>query len=186
MNLPKAAAAIMLFLVSCIMIQGAAAESENSVVWESVEVTTIGLELARDSLESGDMESAQAYSEFTANYFAKQVNDLRAATDSGAIDEIHISLLDISAMIGRSNALPEIDKTLELLHGLPYDDTALPDLVIVNLLTISDEQYQIGTLENMEPSYQIARHLIQRSAELFELTDFDERLTLEVKSFFSI
>lgn len=184
MSVTKVSAAFLIFFVSGIMVQGAAAQSDNDTVWTAVEVSTAGLELARDSLESGNAESARAYSDFTANYFAKQVNDLREATGSGSVDEIHITLLDISAKIGRSDALPDIERAMGLLRGLPHDAEALPDLVIVSLLSMSDEQYQIGTLEENEPAYQISRKLIQRSVDLFEYTNFDERLTLEVQSFF--
>lgn len=185
MEVTKISIIFFIFLTSGMVIHNAWADSNDDVIRTSIEVTTIGLELTKDSLVSGNTEDAKAYSSFTADYFGKQVQTLRTVTVSQSVDEIHILLLDILPKIGSgSDALSDIEKIQTLLNTIPYDDSSSPDLVIVNLLTLSDEQYQIGIMDGEETSYQLARKMIQRADSLFSYTNFDERLTLEVQSFF--
>lgn len=179
-----------IFIVSIIIFSGLAVydifgDLDTSIVGTSIEATTIGLELIKGSLASNNMEDAQEYAEFTADSFGKQVQQLREKTRSDAVDEIHITLLDVATKLpSNSDALPDIAKVEMLLVKLSYDETISPEFTIVNLLTLADEQYQKGTIDEKDTSYNIARSLIQRSDDLFAHTSFDERLTLEVESFF--
>ena len=178
---------VMFFIVMAtgMLAHDAFADSNNDAVMTSIEVTAIGLELTRNSLDSGNMEHAKKHSEFAADYFGKQVQALRTATGSAHIDEIHISLLDAAAKINSgTDATADVEKIQTLLRQIPYDQSALPDMVIVNLLAIADEKYQVGIMDDDEASYQLSRSLIQRADGLFAFTDFDQRLTLEVESFF--
>ena len=177
---------VMFFIVMAtgMLTHDAFADSNNDAVRTSVEVTAIGLELTRNSLDSGNIEYAKKHSEFAADYFGKQVQVLRTATGSAHIDEIHISLLDAAAKINSgSDATADVERIQTLLQQIPYDQSAMPDMVIVNLLAIADEKYQVGIMNDDEASYQLSRSLIQRADSLFAFTDFDQRLTLEVESF---
>ena len=177
---------VMFFIVMAtgMLTHDAFADSNNDAVRTSVEVTAIGLELTRNSLDSGNIEYAKKHSEFAADYFGKQVQVLRTATGSAHIDEVHISLLDAAAKINSgSNATADVERIQTLLQQIPYDQSAMPDMVIVNLLAIADEKYQVGIMNDDEASYQLSRSLIQRADSLFAFTDFDQRLTLEVESF---
>ena len=51
------------------------------------------------------------------------------------------------------------------------------------ILTIVDEQYQIANKDGEEYRYAISEKLLERVNVLFEKTDFDERLTLELHDF---
>lgn len=185
MEVMKVFVVFFVFLASGIAVHYAFGDSDNDVVRTSVEVTTIGLELTSDSLTSGNIEDAKKYSSFAADYFGKTVQSLRVATDPQSVDEIHISLLDVATKIDSgSDALPDVERIQALLQDIPYDESSLPNIVIVNLLTEADVQYQIGLIENEETSYHLSKSLIQRAHSLFAFTDFDERLTLEVESFF--
>ena len=185
MKVTKISVALIVFFASGMAISESLADSDNDTIRTTVEVTTISLELTKDNLISGNTEDAKKYSAFAANYFGKQVQPLRMASDSTHVDEVHITLLDIASNINSgSDALSDIDRVLALLQDVPYDEDLVPDFVIVNLLTISDEQYQIGVMDDEETSYQLAKHLNQRADSLFAFTQFDERLTLEVESFF--
>jgi high-affinity iron transporter len=51
------------------------------------------------------------------------------------------------------------------------------------ILTIVDEQYQIANKDGDEYRYEVSEKLLDRVNVLFEKTDFDERLTLEISDF---
>lgn len=186
MEVMKISVAFFVFAVSGMAVHESFGDSDDAAIRTSVEVTSIGLELARDSLVSGNHDDAKKYSVFTADYFGRQVQTLREATGSQKIDEIHILLLDVLAKSNSgSDALPDIEKTRALLHEIPYDGSSPVDPVIVNLLAISDEQYQAGITGDEETSYLLAGRLIQRAEGLFAQTSFDDRLSLEIESFFN-
>ena len=170
-------------LVSSISINSVNGDSDNTEIYTSLQVTSLGLELIQDSLNENNLVHAKKYSDFTANFFGKQLQTLRLSNPQ-MIDEIHISLLDLSTKITfDSEVFSEIESIRTLLHQLPNDNYS-PELVIVNLLTISDQQYQIAILQNEETSYNIARNMVQKSEILLKQTDFDDRLNLEIESFF--
>ena len=50
-------------------------------------------------------------------------------------------------------------------------------------MTIVDEQYQIANKDGDEYRYEVSEKLLDRVNVLFEETDFDERLTLEISDF---
>ncbi|MCY4491245.1 MAG: FTR1 family iron permease [Thaumarchaeota archaeon] len=163
-------------------------DSDDAVLGSTMEATTIALDLAKESLTPGGTGNSDVYLFFAAEHFGKQVQELRTIYDSTDadvdVDEIHITLLDLLT-ISDSDILPEIDKARMMLSQITYDESTAAEQVIVNLLTLSDEQYQTGILQDSDESIQIAKRLIQRSEVLFELTNFDERLTLEIQSFFN-
>ncbi len=160
------------------------AEPDTASIRTAIESTSLGLEQIRDSLKSNNLDDAKKHSTFSSEIFGKYVQTLRT-TEYEHVDEIHISLLDLNSKIDTdADILSEIDKIQNLLQEIPYDQS-LPDLVIVNLLSIADEKYQTGIQNNDEASYQYSIKLIQKAETLLPETNFDDRLDLEIKSFFN-
>ncbi|MCA9820138.1 MAG: iron permease, partial [Nitrosarchaeum sp.] len=48
---------------------------------------------------------------------------------------------------------------------------------------IVDEQYQASKTENNDSSYRLSKSIAQRSLELFEFTNYDQRLSQEIRAF---
>lgn len=158
------------------------AEPDPASIRTAVESASLGLDLTRDSLKSNNLDDAKKYSAFSSEIFGKYLQILRT-TEYEHVDEIHISLLDLNSKID-ADVLSEIDKIQNLLRQIPYEQS-LPDHVIVNLLSIADEKYQIGIQNNDEASYRYSLKLIQKAETLLPETDFDDRLDLEIESFFN-
>ena len=177
-------AVFLIFFVYVTCIGDLYAEPDTASIRTAIESTSLGLDQIRDSLQSNNLDDAKKYSTFSSEIFGKYVQTLRT-TEYEHIDEIHISLLDLNSKIDTdANVFSEIDKIQNLLQQIPYDQS-LPDNVIVNLLSIADEKYQIGIQNNDEASYQYSIKLIQKAETLLPETDFDDRLDLEIKSFFN-
>ncbi|MGD2106386.1 MAG: FTR1 family iron permease [Nitrosopumilaceae archaeon] len=172
----------LVLLVSFGTFNTAFGDSETAEIRTTIEITSVGLELTKNSLISNDIENAKKYSEFTSSFFGKNFQNLRAM-DQSNIDDIHISLLDLHSKIGSSETITEIERIQTLLHEIPYEQNST-DLLMVNLLTVADEQYQIGIQENEESSIQIAKKLIEKAETLIPQNKFDDRLKLEIESFF--
>ena len=148
----------------------------------SIEIVSLGLELTKHSINSDDFENAKKYSEFSSSFFSNNIQTFRM-TGSSNIDNIHISLLDMPTKIESTEIISEIERIQSLLSQIPFDQES-EDLLIVNYLSVADEQYQKAIQQNQESSYQIAKNLVIKSETLFLKTEFDERLSLEIKSFF--
>ncbi|MGD8707140.1 MAG: FTR1 family iron permease [Nitrosopumilaceae archaeon] len=172
----------LVLLVSFGTFNTAFGDSETAEIRTTIEITSVGLELTKNSLISNDIENAKKYSEFTSSFFGKNFQNLRAM-DQSNIDDIHISLLDLHSKIESSETITEIERIQTLLHEIPYEQNST-DLLMVNLLTVADEQYQIGIQENEESSIQIAKKLIEKAETLIPQNKFDDRLKLEIESFF--
>ncbi|AFS82971.1 iron permease FTR1 [Candidatus Nitrosopumilus sediminis] len=176
---------VFLVFVACITcIDDLYAEQDSASIRTAVDSTFLGLEQIRDSLKSNNLDDAKKYSTLSSEIFGKYVQILRT-TGYEHVDEIHISLLDLNSKIDTdTDVLFEIDKIQNLLLEVPYDQS-LPDYVIVNLLSIADEKYQTGIQNNDEISYQYSLKLIQKAETMLSETNFDDRLDLEIKSFFN-
>lgn len=158
-------------------------EVYNSDIRTSIEVTSIGLELTNDAIITNNLENAKKYSDFTSDFFGKQLQTFRT-TDAQRADEIHLLLLDIHTKLNSSSEISsEIKKTQNLLNDISYEKSSA-DITIVNILSIADEQYQIGIQQNEETSYQIAMNLIQRAENLLVETNSNDRQKIETESFF--
>lgn len=158
-------------------------EVHNSDIRTSIEVTSIGLELTNDAIITNNLENAKKYSDFTSDFFGKQLQTFRT-TDAQRADEIHLLLLDIHTKLNSSSEISsEIKKTQNLLNDISYEKSSA-DITIVNILSIADEQYQIGIQQNEETSYQIAMNLIQRAENLLVETNSNDRQKIETESFF--
>lgn len=175
--------AVLLILILSISLCPAFGESEGTSIRTTIEITLVGLELTDNAIISNDFENAKKYSDFTSKYFAKEIQSIRIS-DAQKADEIHILLLDMQPKINsESGDFYEIEKIKDLLHNIAFVDSST-DLVIVNILTIADEQYQIGIQENEKTSYQLSKSLIQKAESLFVETSFNDRQSLEIDSFF--
>lgn len=154
----------------------------------TIQITKVGLELIHSSIVTGEMNTAEKYSEFTSDFFGKQVQILRAV-DSQTSDEIHVMLLDLHANILSQGDVNQIKSEIETVNKL-LDKIQNPDVkkefVVSNMLSVADENYQTGIQENDEISYQIAKSLVYNSQNLFlsSPNNFDQRLRLELDSFF--
>lgn len=163
------------------------AQANNDTILLATEVTKIGLELTKISIENGNIQEAEKYSKFTSDFFGKQVQNVRSF-DASLADEIHISLLDIHAEITKSQnneILAKITTVQNLIEQVKIESSTIEN-IIANILLIADEKYQESIQNNDDASYQISKSLIERAQYLFEAnTNFDERLRLEIESFFA-
>ena len=177
--------AIVFFIVATgISIEKAFADSDDSKIQLSIEVVTLGLELTNNSLNSDDFDSAKKYSDFTSNFFGKNIQVLRKA-DSQKTDDIHLMLLDLHTKINsNTKASSEILQIQNMLKEIPIKQKSANNM-IVGILDIADEQYQIAIQENEDSSYQISKNLISKAHSLLDETEFDERQKLEIDSFFN-
>lgn len=151
-------------------------------------VVSISLDLTKTNMINGDSELAEKHSKFAADFFAKQVNTLRPIAPE-SIDEIHITLLDIHTGIisnpKHEEILTNIEKIQESFDSIKIDSIEQKS-VIVSLLSIVDEQYQLAMQKNDLASYQLANALTHSSEDIFKSqTNLDDRLHLEIKSFFN-
>ena len=94
---------IFFIIITAISIEKVFADSEDSKIRLSIEVSSIGLELTNNSLNSNDFENAKKYSDFTSDFFAKNIQILRKA-DAQKTDEIHLMLLDLHTRINSNVA----------------------------------------------------------------------------------
>lgn len=176
-----------IFLSGFIFANSFGSNHENSVIQTTIEITSVGLELTKSSILSGDAESAKKFSKFTSDYFGRQTQIMRT-TGSPAVDEVHILLLDIHTKINSgdaSEAISLIENTESLLRQIPVSDPKI-ESVIVSMLIIADEHYQNGIVNGDSVSYEISKMLVERSHLLFKTqTTLGDRLTLEVESFFA-
>ncbi|NIT99567.1 MAG: hypothetical protein GWN01_01065, partial [Nitrosopumilaceae archaeon] len=118
--------------------------NNNFVLATTIEVTNIGMELTKESLQKNDYDSAEKYSKFTNDFFGKKVNELRSV-DANLADKIHLSLLDIHADItSEKNNDPIISSINNIQDSLPVNDISkdAKDQMIVSLLSEADQQYQ--------------------------------------------
>ena len=163
-------------------------EQEHISAESTVQITKIGLELIQSSVVSGEVNSAEWYSEFTSGFFGKRVQGLRVI-DSTMSDEIHVMLLDIHANIlahKDSNQIIQNIETVNKLLAKMQNPDVKTEFVISNILSVADEYYQIAIQENDEASFQIAKSLMYYSKDQFNSSsnNFDQRLRLEIDSFF--
>ena len=175
-----------IIIVSVLSNSNSYAQLSNDETFSSIEVTKIGLELTKSSIEHGDMESAQKYSDFTTQFFGKNVQNVRLY-DANAADEIHISLLDIGTDLENSNSdvLTKITNLENLISKFQSNSDETRE-TIVSMLSIVDEQYQSSIVNNDNISYQISLSLIERSSNLFDTNaNLDESSKLELQSFFA-
>ncbi|MDX1596157.1 MAG: FTR1 family protein, partial [Nitrosopumilaceae archaeon] len=158
----------------------------NSPV-STIEITKTGLEISKSLLEQNDIDGAKYAAKFASEHFALDLINLREY-DSDLTDEIHIKLLDLYPSVKSDsidNSLETIDETISELddYEITEDNS---DLIVVDLLTVADEQYTIAITDENESAYLISKSLFQKSKQLFEENaDLTVMLDLEQQSFFN-
>lgn len=151
------------------------------------EVTGIGLGLIEERIGNGDFAGASYYSKFLTNFYGKQVNEVRQF-DTEFANELHIELLDLHSAISSNANRDQIINQIEQIKKLRESkdvESVNHDVVIINILTEADKQYQRAIQEENNHAYELSKTLSERAQALFESSsDIETRKGMEVKSFF--
>ena len=158
---------------------------QDSAVFTLV-ITGAGLDVGESFLQDGDVESARYAVEFASKNFASGLQDLRSH-DPGLTDQIHLELLDLPLALAEGaepDAAQSIGSVLSKIGGYGIQEDG-SDAIIVDLLTVADEQYVLADDGNA-PAYEIAKILFRESKRMFEHdADLEVMLDLEQQSFFN-
>ena len=162
------------------------AETTNmdTVVLSTSEILSVSLDVVEDNVKNGNFENAKELTKDNSELFSLQVLTLRES-NSEITDEVHILLLDMHNEIEPGNEKLVLENIATVKNLLKQYEINSPDYGMASamILTIVDEQYQIAIKDGDESRYQVAVKLLDRVIVLFENTDFDERLTLEISDF---
>ena len=162
------------------------AETTNmdTVVLSTTEILSVSLDVVEDEIKNGNFEAAKQLTKENSEFFSLQVLTLRES-NSEITDEIHILLLDMHNEIEAGNESLVSDNIATVKNLLKQYEINSPDYGMASamILTIVDEQYQIANKNGEEYRYEVSEKLLDRVIVLFEKTDFDERLTLEISDF---
>ena len=162
------------------------AETTNmdTVVLSTTEIISVSLDVVEDEIKNGNFEQAKEITKDNSEFFSLQVLTLRES-NSEITDEIHILLLDMYNQIEPGNESLVLNNIATIKNMLKQYEINTPDYGMASamILTIVDEQYQIANKDGEEYRYAISEKLLERVNVLFEKTDFDERLTLELHDF---
>ena len=162
------------------------AETTNmdTVVLSTTEILSVSLDVVEDEIKNGNFEEAKQLTKENSEFFSLQVLTLRES-NSEITDEIHILLLDMHNEIETGNESLVLDNIATIKNLLKQYEINSPDYGMASamILTIVDEQYQIANKNGEEYRYEVSEKLLDRVSVLFEKTDFDERLTLEISDF---
>ena len=162
------------------------AETTNmdTVVLSTTEILSISLDVVDDNVKSGNFDQAKQLTKENSEFFSLQVLTLRES-NSEITDEIHILLLDMHNEIKPGNENLVSDNIATIKNLLKQYEINSPDYAMASavILTIVDEQYQLANKNGEDYRYEVSEKLLDRVIVLFEKTDFDERLTLEISDF---
>ena len=162
------------------------AETTNmdTVVLSTTEILSVSLDVVEDEIKNGNFEEAKQLTKENSEFFSLQVLTLRES-NSEITDEIHLLLLDMHNEIEAGNESLVLDNIATIKNMLKQYEINSPDYGMASamILTIVDEQYQIANKDGDEYRYEVSEKLLDRVNVLFEKTDFDERLTLEISDF---
>ena len=162
------------------------AETTNmdTVVLSTTEIISVSLDVVEDEIKNGNFEQAKEITKDNSEFFSLQVLTLRES-NSEITDEIHILLLDMYNQIEPGNENLVLNNIATIKNMLKQYEINTPDYGMASamILTLVDEQYQIANKDGEEYRYAISEKLLERVNVLFEKTDFDERLTLELRDF---
>ena len=162
------------------------AETTNmdTVVLSTTEILSVSLDVVEDEIKNGNFEQAKEITKDNSEFFSLQVLTLRES-NLEITDEIHILLLDMYNQIEPGNESLVLNNIATIKNMLKQYEINTPDYGMASamILTIVDEQYQIANKDGEEYRYEISEKLLDRVNVLFEKTDFDERLTLEISDF---
>jgi high-affinity iron transporter len=172
-----------------LLIQPTFAQSQDLILFLSdKEITSVGIDLAEQSLIKGNYDAANVYVKFASDAFARSLQTARSV-DSNLADEIHILLVEIhadtSSLVSDEIILQKISSTRSLLEQIKLDSSSVPN-VLAQMLSVADETYEKGVSKNDEASYQLSYSITSKVRQIFESSDnFDERQHTELQSFFS-
>ena len=146
-----------------------------------LETTKAGLQVADIKYQENDIESAEYAIEIASRHFGLGLSILRES-NSEITDEIHLDLLDIPQL----DTPAAVDVIAKITEQLEIYDIPISDGTVVDLLTISDEQYQISERDENQVAYDIAKILFNKAREIYE-QDADETIMLDLEqlSFFN-
>ncbi|QLH06761.1 FTR1 family iron permease [Nitrosopumilus ureiphilus] len=148
------------------------------------EFLSVSVSLIEQNITDGNIDNAKNISKIVSEIFPHSLSYLREY-DSELTDEIHVILLDMHSQIGKTEQtilLQDISNLQDLVEDYNPQNPNIGK-VVSKLLTIVDEQYQIAYIDNNDSSYSLSTILVNHSSDLFELTNYNDRLSLEVKSF---
>ena len=162
------------------------AETTNmdTVVLSTTEILSVSLDVVDENVKNGNFDEAKQLTKENSEFFSLQVITLREL-NSEITDEIHILLLDMHNEIKDGNENLVSNNIATIKNLLKQYEINSPDYGMVNamILTIVDEQYQMANKNGEEYRYDVSEKLLDRVIVLFEKTDFDERLELEISDF---
>ncbi len=162
------------------------AETTNmdTVVLSTTEILSVSLNVVDENVKNGNFDEAKQLTKENSEFFSLQVITLRES-NSEITDEIHILLLDMHNEIKDGNENSVSNNIATIKNLLKQYQINSPDYGMVSamILTIVDEQYQIANKNGEEYRYEVSEKLLDRVIVLFEKTDFDERLELEISDF---
>ena len=162
------------------------AETTNmdTVVLSTTEILSVSLDVVDENVKNGNFDEAKQLTKENSEFFSLQVITLRES-NSEITDEIHILLLDMHNEIKDGNENSVSNNIATIKNLLKQYQINSPDYGMVSamILTIVDEQYQIANKNGEEYRYEVSEKLLDRVIVLFEKTDFDERLELEISDF---
>ena len=146
-----------------------------------LETTKAGLQVADIKYQENDIESAEYAIEVASRHFGLGLSLLRES-DNNITDEIHLDLLDIPQL----DTPAAVDVIAKITEQLDIYDIPISDSAVVDLLTISDEQYQISERDENQVAYDIAKILFSKASEIYK-QDADETIMLDLEqiSFFN-
>lgn len=157
--------------------------SDSSALFIS-EYLGISLDLISKNVKDGNFDDAKILSKLNSEIFPMHLQSLRQS-NSDVTDEIHLLLLDIHDKIDDEDSKAILEK-IELVNTLLVQYSLnSPDygFVISQMLIVVDEQYQITIDEENSTLYDLSLLSVNRTIELFEYTNFDQRQSIELKSF---
>ena len=148
------------------------------------EFLAASMNLLEQKIQQGDMGGAKYISKTMTEVFPQSFSALRQMNQEKS-EEIHILLLDIHSNIGKIENNVILDEISSIRKSIQLFAPEYPDVgkAISKLLIIVDEQYQVSKTENNDSSYRLSKSIAQRSLELFEFTNYDQRLSQEIRAF---
>lgn len=162
------------------------AETTNmdTVVLSTTEILSVSLDVVDENVKNGNFDEAKQLTKENSEFFSLQVLTLRESNPE-ITDEIHILLLDMYNEIKDGNENSVSNNIATIKNLLKQYEINSPDYGMVNamILTTVDEQYQIANKDGEEYRYEVSEKLLDRVIVLFEKTDFEERLELEISDF---
>tara|TARA_B100000959_G_C14987809_1_gene626408 strand:- start:1155 stop:3329 length:2175 start_codon:yes stop_codon:yes gene_type:complete len=162
------------------------AETTNmdTVVLSTTEILSVSLDVVDENVKNGNFDEAKQLTKENSEFFSLQVITLRES-NSEITDEIHILLLDMHNEIKDGNENSVSNNIATIKNLLKQYQINSPDYGMASamILTIVDEQYQLANKNGEEYRYEVSEKLLDRVIVLFEKTDFDERLELEISDF---